>query len=279
MENKDRPKLNQEQIERLCENLKDEVTLDFIKDIFAFTDDSNHQDIPHNAELVLTKELNDKYFGFIMDKDIVTTPGRLVLNVAMYKKEIRSVLPYLNERATKKSIGKITSLASKYLLEDKITRIQYGQFITDIFWIAYSIASFFGVSLDLATIRPVKEAEQMKKDYIKNNKDVFKNNDISAYNKFQNETLKKSKEVLIDRKATGLDYYESGAAGAFDNNYKNTSFGRGPLVHSDDISKTWAISTVSLVEGVPKNQLHMFADQAVIGAFARAAKRAFHRKF
>jgi hypothetical protein len=66
--------------------------------------------------------------------------------------------------------------------------------------------------------------------------------------------------------------FRSGGSGSFGNNYKNTAVMRGIMLPSDnitDISKA-NISKSNLMTGIPKNEIHRFADISVLASFSRA---------
>jgi len=153
------------------------------------------------------------------------------------------------------------------LLTEKITMTDYHDYLDQCNWLAYGCTYFIVPSLDTSMFIVDKEILDMKQRLIEENKEAVQNNDVSTIFNIEQELLKASKEKVKD--IPGYQIYASGARGSFDNNYKNSCLMRGSVMNFTDPSKFEA-SMASLVDGIPKEDFHIYANILTAGTYARA---------
>ena len=125
---------------------------------------------------------------------------------------------YLNENVGKKLFNKINQKLIYALIEDKIEVEPYKQFLnyTQFFMPFETILSpnhteeIFNCS---------KKIDKKKAQLIKENKEELDKGNVVVAEKIEKELLDYAKEILKDD--PGLDVYDSGAGGTFENNFKN----------------------------------------------------------
>jgi hypothetical protein len=134
-------------------------------------------------------------------------------------------------------------------------------------WLGYAPCSFLIPSTGSSIYLIDKDVAKLKDKLIEENKEKILENDILTVNKVENELISLSREKMKDNE--GLQIYDSGARGSFKNNYKNTVLCRGGVMNFTDPSK-FDVSMASLVEGIPKEDLHIYANILTAGVYARA---------
>jgi hypothetical protein len=95
-----------------------------------------------------------------------------------------------------------------------------------------------------------------------------RNGDLGELGKLEKELVEASKKELegVD---PGFDIFASGARGSVGNNFKNVALLRGAIRKSDDPSKI-TVSTASLEEGIPPEELPAYADLIVQASYGRS---------
>jgi len=245
-------------------------TLDEIKRKIAHLGDS--QFVSERAVFMMTPEIGER-IGSTVKRAFPSTIGRLIFNLACLRpiKDLWKVMDYHNEVLNSGGIGDLTDKVTKLFIEQSIDHVAMHEFITAFNWMGFSTASFMSATLDLGTVKPSPLMKKLKKDMLADPKikTAIATNDISTYTNAQNKVLAQVKEELEGKETSGMNIYNSGAGGSWGNNFKNVTLGRGVVPRSDDPSK-FNISTAALIDGIPRDQLHVFADLSVTASSARA---------
>jgi hypothetical protein len=220
---------------------------------------------------VLLKRYPDNPLNGMVDDSLETTVGRYIVNLFLFawNEKIRSNLMYVNLPFNKGMIGKVEDSMAILLKEDKINADDYIEYIDRIHWFSFSIASFSSTSLDLSVISPLKVVSDRKKELFEKHKARIERGDISVVSSIEKELIDLAKDTLKSMGSTGLNTYNSGAAGTFENNYKATAIMRGLIPKSNDFSKFY-ISQSNLMDGIGKDEIDKYADIMVIASFSRA---------
>ena len=182
---------------------------------------------------------------------------------------MRDAVTYFPNPLDKGELGRVETIVSELLLEERISSEDYIDYIDRNHWFSFSIASFAAPSLDMEILKPIPEVEKEKErllDGVEGKLDDAAMRKVSAAEK---TLLNMAKEKLSENDGPGIRLYDSGAAGSFRNNYKNTAIMRGVMSRSSDKSER-RLSKANLMQGISKEELHMYADLMVTASFSRS---------
>lgn len=200
-----------------------------------------------------------------------TTVGRLIANNLVFSrsKELRQAFPYFDVPWTDKVIGKIQQMLIDARLDGKVTHEDMAFVVDRLQWLGYAPTSFLAPSMTIDTVRPPKSVRKLKKEIFASERGQrVKNGDLVELGKVEKELIAASVKEL-DGVDPGFDIFNSGARGSASNNFKNTALMRGAIRKSDDPSVI-TVSTVSLEEGIPANEIPAYADMIVQASYGRS---------
>jgi len=241
---------------------KDDMSLDLLKELFAVSQKNPKAKFEPNDRVQFSAK---EYYN---DKLVTTTVGRFIVNKCLLEPKIIQLIGYQDIVINKKTMkGLDQKIIDECLLTEKITMTDYHEYLDQCNWLAYGCTYFIVPSLDTSMFIVDKEITDMKQRLIEENKEAVQNNDVSTIFNIEQELLKASKEKVKD--IPGYQIYASGARGSFDNNYKNSCLMRGSVMNFTDPSKFEA-SMASLVDGIPKEDFHIYANILTAGTYARA---------
>ena len=215
-----------------------------------------------------TDQLTLKPSEYFVTEVTETTVGRFIYNKYLVERmELQHVLGYVNVPITDSYNGKLESILSQALLEDKITIQQLKDFIMQS-QIYMSCTSALAPSHTMVLLLISDKIEKKKKQLIKEKYgDAIKNKDIKAMDALDKELLDYAKELLKDDPSA--DMFNSGARSSWGNNFKNMYVSRGTVKLTDD---SYDIITSSYMSGLSKEDLVKANDAAVGGPYSRAVK-------
>jgi len=239
----------------------EEITLEKLQELFANT--KNHNALFHT---------NDR---FMLNKDILnnpsrqsTTVGKYIFNLFILKDlEDRKLIEYQNQAFDDDNISDLSNVLSTMFLERKIEAKDFMNFLDKLHWLGFAPSYFLNASLCYDLIVPPKQTQQLKKELIEKNKKNFESGDIEAASKVEKELLDDAKSRVLE--VPDYQIYASGARGSWKNNFKNNSLMRGAiknLAHPDQIH----ISTASLEDGIPPEEIAYYADLITQASYQRA---------
>jgi hypothetical protein len=196
-----------------------------------------------------------------------TTVGRYIFNLFVLSPKIIKLTGYLNEAFDDGNINSLENRLSEFLLEDKITVQDFVDYIDKMQWLGFSIAKFMNSSLTYELLKLPPETEELKKQLIQKYKKEIESGDLITINKIEKELIAHAKKIVKD--IPDYQIYASGGRGSFGNNYKNTSIIRGAiknLANPDQVH----ISTASLTQGIPPEELEYYSDLITQASYSRA---------
>lgn len=199
--------------------------------------------------------------------DIQTTVGRYIFNKFILDTNFGNHVSYFNDPMNQKNVEKLEGIASQLLLEDKITPQDFSILIDKLVWIGFTISKFINASLTSNIIIPPKSVEDRKEELKNKYSKELANKDIPTVIKMEQELISLAQSEIKDMPDNQL--YECGARGSVGNNLKNTSIMRGvvkSVANPDDV----LISTSSLEEGIPPEELYAYADILTQASYSRA---------
>lgn len=199
-----------------------------------------------------------------------TTLGRWIFNKAMIEKRFFNVFGYINKPLTSKELKNINTKQSYALLEDECTMDDMKDFMQRCQkFMAYSTMLCPSVSEDLLLVS--KKLEPKKKALLSKYSKEIEAGDAYTVELIEKELLAEAKKILKDDPV--MDLFDSGAAGSFNNNFKNMYVMKGAVKDPDPL-KGYNIITSNQIDGISKDDYSKFANALAAGPYARAQKTA-----
>jgi hypothetical protein len=261
MEKVERPvELSQEGVSFLVNLKEDDITLSMLEKLFA-NKKNNPAMFKTNDTFTLAK---GKLYN---DKAERTTVGKFIFNLFVLSPKIITLTGYQNVVMDDGNIGSLENRLSEFLLEDKITVQEFVDYIDKMQWLGFIIAKFVNASLTYNLLELPKETQKLKDELVQKYSKEIDSGDILTASKIEKELLADAKSRVKD--VPDFQIYDSGARGSFGNNYKNTSLMRGAIKNLADPSKVH-ISTKSLMDGIPPEEIEFYADTITQASFSRA---------
>jgi len=201
-------------------------------------------------------------------KPFRTTVGLWVFNKVMIEEDFGGIIGYYNKPITKKNYGAIQTKLSYAFMEDEITTEQINRWLLrNQKFQAYVTILSSNQSIDLLTCN--SKIEKKKKELAKKYEKELKAGDLITVTKMEEELLDYAKEVLKGDPA--LDYFDSGAAGSYGNNFKNMYVMKGAMKDPDP-TKGYNISFSNYSGGISKDEYTIVANSMAAGPYARGKK-------
>lgn len=245
-----------------------DITYSTLKELFAITTvskDGMFEDIParfNTNDTFLLPE--NKLYNLV---GMRTTVGRYIFNLLVLHPTIIKHLGYVNEVLNGGNIKKLEKRISNLLLDDVIKTTDVIEYIQRIQWLGFRTSRFLNASLTYNLLVPNDAIEEKKKELIEKYQNAIKNGVISEISKMEKELLDFSR--LQNENIPDMQIYDSGGRGSYGNNYKNTSLMRGGIKNMANPDKI-SVSTASLVDGIPPDEIATYADMIVQASYSRA---------
>jgi len=202
-----------------------------------------------------------------------TTVGRFIANNYCFRgsKALRQNMPYYEEPWGKKTVARIEEKLGELRMQGKITHDDVAGAIDSLQWLGYSLTAFLAPSMTAATISIPAPTAALKKKLVAEHAEDLAAGGLRGARAAQNvegQLIASAREELagVD---PGVDIFNSGARGTFENNYKNVALMRGAVRRSDDPSVI-RVSTASLEEGIPAKEMHIYADMVTQASYNRS---------
>ena len=199
-----------------------------------------------------------------------TTVGLWIFNKYFIEKDLFEIFEYINETIDSKLFKKMNKKLSYAVLEDDITIEQLKKYLlkTQKFMPYVSILSPSYTEAILTCNEYISKKKQM---LLKQYEKEIKSGDANTVEKIEKELLDYAKDILKDDPS--LDTYESGARGSFGNNFKNLFVMKGAIRNPDPNAKQeYDIATSNYMDGMSKEEYHIFCNSLSAGPFSRASK-------
>lgn len=239
----------------------EDINLDLIKELFAYTKNAPAKFQPGDY---FTLKANT----FFNKQDEVTSAGRFLFNrLILHDPKLGKSIGYMNMDMGGKGLGWLDEQMTELLLADKITVAEFGEYLDKIQWLGFATTKFLAPSLTTDLIILPPKAKSLKAELLEKHADAIKNADVDTIGKIEQDILKLAKVELQD--VSDMAIYDSGSRGSYNNNYKQTAVGRGIVKSISNPDKLMA-SMASLEEGIPKEDLAVFADVLTGGSLSRA---------
>ncbi|WPH64295.1 viral RNA polymerase beta-prime subunit [Staphylococcus phage vB_StaM_PB50] len=258
----DKKDLSEKEISTLLSIKKEDITLDKLKELFAFRQNTQPMFNPSDR-FKLKKDL------VYNSKDERTTVGRYIFNKFILDNKIGPIIGYMNKDMGGSGVGNLQSELSSLLLNDVITTKDMNMYIDKLQWLGFSIAGFINSSLTTTMMVAPDKVKQKKEELLEKYGKALNTpgEELNAISAIEEELIKLSKEELEG--LADLDIYDSKSRGSFENNFKLTALIRGANKNFADPSKI-RIAKSSLADGIDPEELYMFGDIMTAGSAGRA---------
>ena len=251
-----------------------EITKELFIDLFGNDVESEKSKFETNDKVSLTIDEVERKFGVTKivgngednTTSISTTVGRMIFNIYL---DMSDVFGYMNKTMDKGNIKGMNSVLTSRLLERTIDISRAFEFIDKMDWLGYSVNRIITSSLTYNLLQPLPEVEKRKEELFEKYAKEIENKDMAVVSKIEGELLDLAKKLIKDKGIPDFDIYESGARGSFENNYKNTTIMRGIIKDPSDI-ENFFVSKSSLMDGIPKDEFHNYANLIVAASYSRA---------
>ena len=256
-------KLTDEEVARLFHLTKnpEDINLDLIKTLFAFTEKSPAAFQPGDYFTL-------KAGTFYNKKDERTCVGRFLFNrLILSDPKIGNAIGYLNMDMGGSGLGYLDSKMTDLLLVDILTVDEFSQYMDKIQWLGFATTKFMAPSLTTDLIILPKDVKERKAELLEKHAKAIAEADVDTIGAIEKELLDMAKKDLAN--VSDMAIYDSGSRGSYSNNYKQTAVGRGIVRSISDPDKLMA-SMASLEEGIPKEDIAVFADVLTGGSLSRA---------
>lgn len=246
-----------------------EFTLNKLIGLFATTEDETRGKgvVVNKAQIssTLRVKLTPPELGVKTPTE--TTIGRVIYNKILFERTgILDQIGFVNDTISNKNMGKVESMLSTLLKEDKITTTQMGNYLSVRDWLGLTLHGAITVSFTPGIVQTPKEVVKLKNELLKKYKKEIDEKDPATSEMIENTLIDKAKEILKDD--PGMELYNSGARGSFNNNYKNMFLFRGAIKKPSDGS--FDIVTDALTDGLAKKDISASANTIVNGAYPKA---------
>lgn len=198
-----------------------------------------------------TDTFNLKAGEYINKEDIETTVGSFIFNKFIIEPKFAQFLGYVNEVIDSDGLGSLESKLAKLLLDDKITTVDFGDYLDRIQWLGMQFHEPLAASFTMRGLKPIPKVVKRREELLKQNKEALEKGDIMVMSAIEKELVDLAKKEVSDDPS--MDLYYSGARGSISNNYKQLSIVKGP-VFNKTIGKYQFIRS-SLFEGLKKEDI------------------------
>ena len=194
-----------------------------------------------------------------------TNAGLLVFNKFVIENLLEKVLGYWNEPLTDKVLGKMEEKINKAVEMDEITTDDYAEYQDRLQWLL-AIHTEVCASFTKKSIKNLPSIVKKRDKLFKENVSELKKGNAVVALKIEKELVEDARKEL--KGDPGMDLYNSGARGSFENNYKNIAIMKGPIY--DPIGDRFKNVQSSFLEGIEKDDIPEFASTVVMGAYPKA---------
>ena len=242
-----------------------DISIKLISELFGDTyDKKTGKVVPSRMKPTDTLTLKA---GECMAKETVeTTAGRVIFNKIIIQPAFNDQFGYINMVINKGGLGKLEEMLSQALMDDKITTDQMMKYFDHIQWLGANANHILTPSFTMGTLTPLKNITDERDQLLKKNADKIAKGDVLVAVQIENDLTKKAKAQLKDD--PGMDLFNSGARGSFENNYKNTSIMKGTAYNPID-DKFEVIGT-NFMEGIDKEHMHLQGNAIIAGSYPKA---------
>ncbi len=259
--------LKQQYVNQLIALTPYDITASLLVDLFADRAVRENGEMKIYPSKIKSSDTFKLEKGKAANKDTVTTnAGLFIVNKLLYEEDFSNILGYINEPITNKVHKKIESKLSSALMNDEITPEQFAKYLNRLQWFGNQMNTMTVTSFTPNTIKPLPSAMKMRDKMVKENREALDNGDVVKSIEIENAIKIEAKQQLSND--PGMNLYESGARGSFDNNYKNMFLMKGSVYHPGEGSYKFVES--NLMEGIHKDELPTYGTAVINAAYPKS---------
>ena len=242
-----------------------DITIDLLTELFG--DSYDRKTGQEKKSKFKTTEKVKLKAGECMNKsDIETTVGRIIYNKAVIQPAFNDKFGFINSEISSKGLDALEEMLSQALLDDKITVEEMYVYLDKTQWLGANLTHVLAPSFTMNTLKPIKEITDERDKLIAKNKDRIEKGDVLVTVDIENQLTAKAKEKL--KNDPGMDLFNSGARGKFENNYKKTSIMMGTTYNP--VEGKFELVANNYMEGIDKEHMHLQGNAIIAGAFPKA---------
>lgn len=198
---------------------------------------------------------------------LTTTVGKYLFNMLVLKKSgVIDITGYINTEFTMSELENFENYLGDLLKNGKISAPTIVSYIDNRDYIGLGLHYLVCTSFTMKVLNTPKEVRDLKAKLLKDHADKIKEGDLSTINNIEKTLLAKAKESL--KGDPGMELYDSGARGSFNNNYKNVNLIKGPIYNG--ITEKFDIVTSCLIDGMEIEDLPAYGNSLVAGEYVKA---------
>lgn len=199
--------------------------------------------------------------------EIKTTVGRFILyQIIFVQSGVDSIVPFVNQAANNKNYEKYEAKIARALTNGSLSAEKMSRYIDIRDWFGLQLHAVICTSFTPGILFLPKSIQDLKKKLVREHEEELKAGDPKAGEAIEKELIASAKEML--KGDPGLDLYDSGARGSFNNNYKNINLVRGPVFN--EATKKFDFISNSLTDGLRKTDFTPHANSLVNGAYPKS---------
>lgn len=235
-----------------------------------------------NGKITKKSSRFEPYYEFILEKGeyfnkekVKTTVGQFIYNKLVIERDLVDVIGYVNEPIDSTVLDKIENKLSKALMDDKITTEVFVSYLSRTQWLGFRLHTMLVGSFTMGILKPNKEVINTRNQLLKENKDKIEQGDVITAVKIENQLVDLANKKL--KNDPGMKLFTSKARGSFGNNYKNISIMKGPVFNP--VTGSFDIVQSNFIEGIRKEDIPIYANSVVMGAYPKAVGTAISGYF
>ena len=199
--------------------------------------------------------------------EFTTTIGLWIFNRLCIEKELFSLFGYINEPINGKKFESLRTDIGYAVLEDDISVDTLKHFLLKS-QLLMRLTTVLAAHYDDKILMLSDTIKPLKKKLIAQYKDRLDAGDEVAAEEIEKQLIEKTKEILSDDDA--MEIFDSGARGNIPNNLKNLCLLKGAVMNP--VSNKYEIATSCYMDGISKEDYHIFANSIAPSSSSRAIK-------
>lgn len=199
-----------------------------------------------------------------------TTVGIWVFNKYFIEPHLFDVFHYVNETINKKTFGRLNSVISQEVLEDRLPLSALQDFMEK----TQKTMPYISILAPNYTDKMLtcsKVFEKKKQELLKKYKDGIEKGDEVVLAKMEKELLDYAIEYMGNDPS--MDMFDSGARGTLHNNFKNMFVIKGTVKDPDPNAKQkYKMITSNYIDGIKPEEYALLANSLAAGPYSRAKR-------
>lgn len=199
-----------------------------------------------------------------------TTVGIWVFNKYFIEPHLFDVFHYVNETINKKTFGRLNSVISREVLEDRLPLSALQDFMEKT-QKTMPYISILAPNYTNKMLTCSKVFEKKKQELLNKYKDGIEKGDEIVLAKMEKELLDYAIEYMGNDPS--MDMFDSGARGTLHNNFKNMFVIKGTVKDPDPNAKQkYKMITSNYIDGIKPEEYSLLANSLAAGPYSRAKR-------